>query len=198
MTENWFRESGIYRGNAFEQLPQLPDKCVDIILTDPPYDFSPNQIIWLQSQFVRIAREWVIVFAPPENTWVLPADQYLFWIKPISTKNTSRRYSRFVEQIFVYKISEDATWNNYWHWSQYSNVFTDLVEGGTGHPYEKPESLIKRIINNHAYSTAHILDPFCGSGKIPKVAKRLGRVGIGFEITQQWADYGHIKLQGVR
>ena len=190
-----FTQSGIYRGDAFSLLPQLPDKCVDHIITDPPYDFSQQHIHWLQEQFVRIAKQWVVVFSPPENPWVLNADQYLFWVKPISTKNTSHKYSRFVEQIFVYKISENATWNTDYHWSQYSNVFTDLVEGWSSHPYEKPESLIKRLVRNHTRVSETIFDPFCGSGRIPVVAKKLERTGIGVELTEQWSNFGHREME---
>ena len=88
-------------GDSFEFLHQFPDKSVDMILTDPPYDFSNEQKETLQKEFMRISRGWIIVFSPPENQWVQPASQYLFWIKPISTKNTSKKYSRFVEMIFV-------------------------------------------------------------------------------------------------
>jgi len=78
----------------------------DLIITDPPYDFTEEQKTLLHKEFLRISKGWVIVFSPPENQWILPADQYLFWIKPISTKNTSKSYSRFVEMIFVYGRGE--------------------------------------------------------------------------------------------
>lgn len=93
--------------DSFLELPKLPDKSVDLILTDPPYNFSQEQKEFLHSQFVRVSKNGVIVFSPPENQW-LPPDQYGFWIKPISTKNTSKRYSRFVEMIFFYG---DMKWN---------------------------------------------------------------------------------------
>ena len=168
------------KGNSFEVLPTLEDKSVDLILTDPPYDFSQEQKEIIHNQFLRICKGRIIVFSPPENQWVLPADQYLFWIKPISTKNTTKRYSRFVEMIFVYG---NGIWNPERHWSQYTNVFTDLVDNARLHPYRKPPSLIERLIRNHSNKGDLVLDAFAGSGTVEEVCDRLERNCMSIEIT---------------
>lgn len=166
-------------GNSFEMLPNFTDKSVDMILTDVPYDLNQEQKEYLHQHFLRISRGWVIVFSPPENQWILPANQYLFWIKPISTKNTIKSYSRFVEMIFIYGRGQ---WNNERHWSQYTNVFTDLVDDATLHPFRKPPSLVTRLILNHSKEGDLILDPFCGSGVVGNVAKELKRLSINIDI----------------
>jgi len=173
--------NNLYCGNSFELLPLISDKSIDLICTDPPYDFDEDKKLWLHNQFKRISKSQIIVFSPPENQWILPADQYCFWIKPISTKNTSRRYSRFVEMIFFYG---NGTWNNNRHWSQYTNVFMDLVDDSSLHPYRKPPSLITRLILNHSNKEDIILDPFAGSGITLRVAKTLGRKYIGIETSK--------------
>lgn len=178
----------IYHGNALDYLRNQQDGSVDCILTDPPYDFSEEAKNQYHSEFLRVSKGWVIVFSPPENLWQPSCEQWLFWIKPISTKNTSKRYSRFVEIIQVFR---NGYWNNNRHWSQYTNVFTDLVEGHTIHPYEKPESLINRLIANHTLECHTILDPFCGSGTIPTCAKKLGRTGIGVEQNRDYASFAY-------
>lgn len=172
-------------GDAFEILPTLGrngEGFFDMILTDPPYDLEQDQKIFLHEEFNRICEGTIIVFMPPENQWILPADQYLFWIKPISTKNTSKSYSRFVEMMFVYNVS---TWNCKRHWSQYTNVFTDLVDDATIHPYRKPPSLIERLILNHTNKGDWILDPFAGSFVVADVAERLGRNCYSIDIEEK-------------
>lgn len=169
-------------------LPMLPENCVDLVLTDVPYDLKDDSKFYYHNEFISISNSWVIVFSPPENQWILPADQYLFWEKPISTKNTSKRYSRFIEMIFVYGY---GTWNSDRHWSQYTNVFKDLVDNSSIHPFRKPPSLIERIILNHTNEGDLILDPFCGSGVVPIVAKKLGRNFIGIEKEQKYVDYAN-------
>jgi len=160
------------QGDSAILLSRFPDKSVDLILTDPEYDMDESTKNLFHNHFLRISRQWIIVFMPPENTWILPANQYLFWVKPISTKNTSKSYSRFVEQIFIYG---HGTWNNDRHWSQYTNVFMDLVDDTKGHRHRKPPSLIERLIRNHTSEGDLILDPFCGSGVVGQVGKILNR-----------------------
>ena len=168
----------IIHGNAFEELPKIGDKSVDLIITDPPYDLHIDQQLELHEHFKRISKGWIIVFCPPENQWIYRADQYLFWNKPISTKNTSKRYSRFVEMIFIYKY---GTWNTDRHWSQYTNVFTDLVDTSKIHPFRKPPTLLRRLILNHSKPDDIILDPFFGSGTTLSEAHKNGRTYIGIE-----------------
>ncbi|GBR50620.1 DNA methyltransferase [Neokomagataea thailandica NBRC 106555] len=49
------------------------------------------------------------------------------------------------------------------------------------HPTQKPESLLHRVLVASTNSGDMVLDPFCGSGTTPAVAKRLGRRYIGIE-----------------
>ena len=163
--------------NSFEYLFTLETQSFDLILTDPPYDLNEQEKRVLHGEFIRIAKG-VIVFSPPENQWILPADQYLFWIKPISTKNTSKHYSRFVEMLFCYGILK---WFPNRHWSQYTNVFTDLVDDSKLHPYRKPPSLIERLIRNHTEIGDKVLDPFAGSGTVHQVCEKLGRNSLSID-----------------
>lgn len=163
-----------------DELRKIPNNYCQMVLTDPPYDYLLPVKTMLQEEFVRIAKGTIVVFSPPENQWIHPADQYLFWEKPISTKNTSRSYSRFVEMMFVYQRYAHK-WNCHRHWSQYTNVFRDLVDDAGLHPFRKPPSLIERLVRNHTDEGDIILDPFTGSGVVPDVAKRLGRHFIAFD-----------------
>ena len=166
----------LIQGDCLEIMKSMENNSADLVLMDPPYNLKFGQISAIHIELIRIAK-CVIVFSPPENQWVLGADQILFWIKPISTKNTSKSYSRFVEMIFIYGRNE---WDNTRNWAQYTNVFHDLVDGKL-HPYQKPESLIKRLILNHTTPGNVILDPFMGSGTTGAVCKKTGREFIGIE-----------------
>lgn len=168
--------------DSFERLPTFEDKSFDMVLTDVPYDLKQEQKEWLHNQFLRLCKGVIIVFSPPENQWILPADQYLFWVKPISTKNTSKRYSRFVEMLFVYG---NNVWNYKRHWSQYTNVFWDLVDNAELHSFRKPPSMIERLILNHTNEGDTILDPFAGSFVVADVAEKLGRNHLSIEIDKE-------------
>ena len=174
----------LYNRNCVSFLPnEIPDKSVDLIFTDPPYDLNEGAKRFFQKEFLRVCKGAIVVFAPPENQWIQPADQYLFWNKPISTKNTSRRYSRFVEMIFVYNVE---TWNCHRHWSNYVNTFSDFVDSTDDHPHRKPFSLITRLLLNHSVRGDIVLDPFAGSGVVLEAAKLYGRKYIGVEFNRKY------------
>ena len=162
----------ILAADSFEYLKTLPANSVDLVLTDPPYDLEEADKKYLHARFMHICKGNVIVFSPPENQWVLPADQYLFWNKPISTKNTTKSYGRFVEMIFVYG---KGTWNPDRHWSQRNNVFFDRVDNTDLHPFRKPPSLIETLILNHSKPGDLVCDPFAGSGVVGEICERNNR-----------------------
>lgn len=35
--------NNVYLGSCYDLIKQIPDKSVDLIITDPPYDFSINE-----------------------------------------------------------------------------------------------------------------------------------------------------------
>ena len=185
-------------GDSFSVLPTISNKRFDHVITDVPYNLHFEEQIFLHEHFRRIAKEWIIIFSPPENEWLRPADQIGFWVKPISTKNTSKSYSRFVEMIFFYGDSSYCTWNVGRHWSQYTNVFHDLVQSRE-HPYKKPWSLMERLILNHTKPGHSILDPFAGSGTTVDVCKLHGRIGYGIDNDPEFGQeiYVH-EIEGQR
>lgn len=176
----------IYQNDNLKGIP-LDDNSVDIVITDPPYNLNETEKSFIHLEMLRVCRGDLIVFSPPENQWAF-ADltRYLFWMKTPSTKNFTRNYGRFMEMIFLYKRTN--FWNSNYHWSNYVGAYTDRVLGVSDHLFEKPESLIERFIRIHTDIEDVVLDPFAGSGTIPRVASRLNRRFIGFDISQSWIN----------
>ena len=50
-----------------------------------------------------------------------------------------------------------------------------------GHPCMYPDELVKRLVQMFSYVGDTVLDPYLGSGTTVKVARELGREGIGYE-----------------
>ena len=181
----------LYLGDCLDILKGIPDKSIDCVLTDPPYDLPRSLIDRHKPEHNRLSTGAIIVFSQPENQWYestlnVRELQYHFWIKAISTKNTSRRPSRFVEIIQV--IAGDV-WNTGRHWSQYTNIHMDLVDENKFHPHVKPLSLMIKFIKNYTNPGDTILDPFMGSGTTGVACVQTGRNFIGVEI-----DEGYFKI----
>lgn len=182
--------------DAFAVMNGMKAQSVDIVISDPPYDMVGKQAQTMIAEMFRISRGGVILFCPPENQFLENPDQICFWMKPISTKNTSRRYSRFVEMI---QIQGTTVWNNERHWSQYTNIFHDLVEDAKVHPFAKPIPLMRRLVLNHTNHGQVVFDPFAGSGSTGVACKETGRDFIGVEIDSDRFRSMQMRLgEGVR
>lgn len=58
------------------------------------------------------------------------------------------------------------------------------------HPTQKPEALLERIIKASSNPGDIVLDPFSGSYTTSAVAVRLGRVGVGIELNEEYYEIG--------
>lgn len=64
-----------------------------------------------------------------------------------------------------------------------------------GHPSQKPESLIERIISSSSAEGDLVIDPFLGSGTSAVVAQRLGRNWIGIEKNKDYVSIARKRLR---
>lgn len=58
------------------------------------------------------------------------------------------------------------------------------------HPTQKPEALLERIIKASSNPGDVVLDPFSGSFTTSAVAVRIGRVGIGIDLNEEYYEMG--------
>lgn len=102
-----------------------------------------------------------------------------YWVKPVSTKNTVKRYSRFVEAITFWFVK----FHKELHWSNRTGIFTDCLISNEEHPWKKPEILIERLILNHYPGYGVVYDPCAGSRTVESVCKKLGIPSFSVEIA---------------
>jgi len=77
------------------------------------------------------------------------------------------------------------------------NIFEYVVGSGsdkTNHPAPFPEKLVEDHISSWSNPDDIVLDPFFGSGTTGKIAKKLGRKYIGFEISQEYCDIAEERI----
>lgn len=173
-------------GDSLEYMGYLPNESVDFVLADPPYGNFPliNESI---REARRVCKGSTLYFMYADDIYDLNMrpDQIIFWMKPPSTKNTSKRYSRFVEVIACYDLDK-GPFNQNTHWSTRSGIFNDSFSIKQVHPYQKPESLIEKLLCLHTNPGDLVLDPFAGSGTVEDVAGMLGRECLSIEIDKKW------------
>jgi DNA modification methylase len=151
----------------------------DHIITDPPYDSQPDV-----DHLRRFCRGTIILFCDPMRRPAVDPDEILFWIKTPSTKNTSKRCSRFVEEIFVYH--GNSTVFNRQHWSVMTGGFFDTLIEPTIHPWQKPRSLMEKLIRIYTNEGQTVLDPYAGSGTTLYAVEQCQRKSLGCDTDPKW------------
>jgi site-specific DNA-methyltransferase (adenine-specific) len=66
-----------------------------------------------------------------------------------------------------------------------------------GHPCQTPEALVERIVRAASNPGDLVLDPCCGSGTVPAVAKMLRRRWVGIEVSEAAAERARRRVAGV-
>ncbi len=162
-------------------------KTWDCIITDPVYEDQPDMDLLLS-----VCKGHLVVFCAPEKRPSKTPDEVLFWVKPISTKNTTKSCSRFVEEILVYR--QGKTFNP-GHWSTMTGIFNDTLIGKPIHPWEKPISMIEKLVSIYSNPGDLVLDPFSGSGTTAVACRRQGRKFEGYEINPEYVKIANDRLR---
>lgn len=195
----------VIQGDCLEIMKLMPDKCVDLIVTDPPYgmNFQSNHRfqkhdkiandsefpLWVFDEFNRLARRGVYVFCRWDNLSEVPKPKsVLAWVKNNwSMGDLQHEHGRQWEACLFYPQEEH----------EFITRIPDVIyaerTGNSLHPTEKPVELIKKIL---AANTGDlVLDPFLGSGTTALAAKQLGRQFIGIELDQKYVDVTNERLK---
>ena len=246
-------ENRIVCGDALDVLATLPDGCVDLVHTSPPYNIdrpyalSPSDkspiaayLAFLSraiDQLKRVVRPggsifWQTGYTKDEDdaSEIIPIDLLsydMFRGDPLPLRLWDRIIWRYwgghafkrkftnkhetilwfvkpgAEPVFnVDYVRERAKEydkrNNFWGRNPGNVWEVDRVAFGsteqTSHIAVFPEEVTERIVRACSEPDSLILDPFSGSGTVPKVARGLGRRWLGIEISRVYAAEASIRV----
>ncbi len=183
-------------GDSLEIMKQMPDKCVDLVLTDPPYGIgiadnpfrqkfekqdwdskTPSKEVF--DEIMRVSKEQIIWGG---NYFDLPVSQgFLIWDK-MQPQDFS---SAMCEMAWM---SKQMPAKMYKRW---------VVNFQKYHPTTKPQELMEWCLTFFPEANL-ILDPFLGSGTTAVACKKLNRRFIGIEISPEYCKIAEQRLkQGV-
>lgn len=202
----YYEEAGItiYHGDCREVLPQLPDGCADLVLTDPPYGVLKAEwddefpMDWL-CDVPRLAG--VLAITPGiANLLYMPAsvgDLHYRWTLAAYLKNAMTHgpfgYGKWIACL-VYTKPEVSLHNR--GRDLQPVIVRERGEEMPDHPCPKPTAAWRWFLSSLPGEA--VLDPFMGSGTTLRVAKDLGRRAIGIEIEERYCEIAARRLaQGV-
>lgn len=194
--------------DCLEVMKQLPDKCIDLVLTDPPYGIG---IDWQKESIAtnpQHNRKWYEFLGRDDG---IPSREYFDELIRISKNQIIRWWNYFLAHL--------CEWHKWWivrdkwqHWLTmsdcelaYSNfdkptrVFTanrvQIQVDWAVHPTQKPLDLFKRCVLNYSESWMTILDCFAWSWTTWVACKELGRNYILIEKEAKYIDIINKRLE---
>ena len=190
----------IYNADCMDILKELPDKSIDLVLTDPPYGLkrhergslridtdSANGLEWdkkptqeLFNEIFRVSKNQIIWGA---NNFTLPESEYfLVWNKMQTVDNFASAELAYTNMKIPAKV---------FNYSIHQVMQDRKKQGGKSHPTEKPVKLMEWCIllaDKFIDKNGIILDCFSGSGTTAIACHNLKRRFICIE-----KNYGYWK-----
>lgn len=194
-------------GDCLELLKTLPDKSVDLVVTDPPFGIS-FQSHRRKEKYDFIKNDDDLSFLPElmsELDRVLKDNSHIYMFCAFKTIDIFKmEFEKYFElkNIIIWNKGNFGTGNYYRFKYEMvlfgqkgvkplkSHSFADVIDcNGTGnelHPTQKPVELLRVFIDNSTERGGVVLDPFMGSGSTGVACKQIERSFIGFEIDKNY------------
>jgi site-specific DNA-methyltransferase (adenine-specific) len=189
----------VIHGDCLEVMRQLPDGCVDAVVTDPPYGIGADPSVArpfnTQRQNGMAPRKWDSVapslshcfVAPTVAVWggnyfELPVTRgWLAWTKPDAPPSMGT-----VELCWT---NRNANAKHISHSIGATNAER------CGHPTQKPLRVMQWTIAKLSIPEGGlIVDPYCGSGTTGVAAVRMGHRFIGIEREAAYVDIARRRI----
>jgi DNA modification methylase len=205
----------ILHGDCINVMQQMPDGCIDFVLTDPPYlvnyrDRSGRTIqndvdeSWLKPSMVeayRVLKQdrlavmfygWTKVdtfFEAWRSAGFQPVGHIVFR-KSYASRSRFLRYQH--EQAFLLAKGKPPLPKQ-----PLGDVMDMPYSGNRLHPTQKPIPALVSLIRSFSLHGETVLDPFAGSGSTCAAALLTGRRYIGVEMDDAYFQLASERLQRV-
>lgn len=202
----------IHHADCLDFMRQMPDKCVDLVLTDPPYgignkftseygmqerkskrgsfdwnDKIPEKEVF--DEIMRVSKNQIIFGGNYFTEFLKPTNAWLVWDKigPYNLKNP------FSDCELAW-TSFNCTVKKYTHVNM-GFISGKDEKGKRIHPTQKPLLLFQDILGDFSKPSDIVFDPFAGSGTTAVAAHKLGRNFICVEKDREYWEKSVARLE---
>lgn len=216
MIEKWLNT--IRQGDCLELMKQLPDKCIDLVLTDPPYGIGQDKDQERKSgykgkrqlgvrkgygfsnwdnevpnkeyfeQMMRISKNQIFFGGNYFAHLIPPSSCWIVWDKDNGAND-------FADCELAWTSFDTAIRKFKWKWHGMLQEQMGKHKEFRQHPTQKPVKLFEWILSKYSKETDIILDPYAGSGTTGRAAKNLGRPFILFEKEPSYCEIANKRLE---
>jgi len=205
----------VLHGDCLEIMNNMPDGCVDLVLTDPPYGIGEsneknrargNKAVatdygsysWderrIEPEYIREvirASRNQIIFGGNYYSDLLPASPcWITWDK----RTADIGINDFADGELAWTSFKKSSrivrymWNGMWQGNMKDKE-------KRVHPTQKPSFVMEWILARFSVGNDIVFDPFCGSGTTLVAAKMLGRRFIGIDIEERYVKIAEERLR---
>ncbi len=191
-----------YQGDCLDFMRELPDKCIDLVLTDPPYGIGisgqtenkkgkksdrkgfehkgwdsgiPDQIIF--DEMFRVSKNQIIWGGNYFVQCLTDGHKgWIYWSKGqdgLTMSDGELAYTSFDSPLRAYTLNR-----------------VHLLKDGTIHPTQKPLKLFKWCLEKYAPENAIVFDPFLGSFTTAVACHSHGLNWLGCEKDEDYFKAG--------
>lgn len=203
----------IILGDSYELIKEIPDKSIDLIITDPPYGIRMDKGVnrggglsphtrkqykggwdsetppaWFFQEMVRVSKNLIIFGGNYFADKLEQSNHWLVWDKVGSMDNGD-----FSDCELIYtNIPRNIVKKYYVLQKGFFNCGDDRI-----HPTQKPEKLIRMLLKDYAQEGFLIADFFSGSGTTAVVCKQEGFDFIAIEKDEEFYKKSVDRLNGI-
>lgn len=212
----------IYNVDCLEFMKMLPDKCIDLVLTDPPYGMdyqssrrtdkyekieNDNDLSFIKpllKQLFRIMKDnshiymfcndyAISDFRNEMEVAGFTPKRALVWVKNNHTSgDLEGDYGNKTEFVLFGHKGRKKLNGN-----RDTNVLSAQKSLNQFHPTEKPVDLMKYLVEKSSGEGDVIFDPFSGAGSTLIASKSINRNYIGCEINKEYFEIAQKRLDNV-
>ena len=187
----------IYHGDCLEVLPALEQEF-DLCLTDPPYGHGERWQggTWATNPIYNKALEWDAETFDSAHllSLIARARCAIVWGGNYFSLPVSRCWLSWEKSSRMATLADfELAWTSFDRPSK-AFVAQRNPDGKREHPTQKPKALFEWCIK-FAGEVATVVDPFLGSGTTLVACYRLGRRGVGIEISEEYCELAAKRLE---
>jgi site-specific DNA-methyltransferase (adenine-specific) len=191
----------VIQGDCLDVMKSLPDKCIDLVLTDPPYGIGIKNKVGGNN--LAIATDYKSF-----DDTKIPDKSYFEEIKRISNNAIifgGNYFVEFLDNSSCWLVWDKDNTGNFADcelaWTNYSGAIRKIKYRWNGmlqenmknkeerfHPTQKPVALFQWILNNYSQPGMTIFDPFAGSGTAAIACLETGRDYILVEKEPEYIE----------
>lgn len=205
----------VLQGDCTRVLRQLPDECIDLVVTDPPYgvcyqdsfgrkvahDDDLSQVLGAFVDVYRVLKPntlcvsfygWSQIdafFGAWRQAGFRPVG-HIVWAKDYATRSRFLNYRH--EQAYVLAKGRPSL-----PAKPIDDIQPWTYSGNPDHPTQKSEHILTPIIEAFTQLGDIVLDPFAGSGSTLVAAAMTGRRFVGIELEQKYCAIAQTRLASI-